>query len=229
MAGGGWQGGGDGVKYLRRLKRLTAVAGTAVAFSAFPPMVSPAAPSSSPVNPLPKRLGKLRRLHHKVGAALGYLFAILGLTGILLGWEIRLGGGPQGPPPHGSTTDLRQWQPLATLVEAARGAVRDSSGGKAPGDVRRLEARPDQGLVLVQFEGAEWSAQVDAGTGHVLGMEKRRFNLVKAIHEGSIVDQLLGTDEVFMKAYTTLMGGALLVLAFTGFWLWYGPKKLRKG
>ncbi len=192
-----------------------------------------ATPASNPIsgpNTLPKRLGKLRRLHHKVGAALVYFFAVLGLTGILLGWEIRLGGGnaSQLPPPRGFTTDLRQWQPLATLVEAARTAVRDSSGGKAPGEVRRLEARPDQGLVLVSFEDSEWGAQVDAGTGKVLGMEKRRFNLVKAIHEGSIVDDLLGTDEVFMKFYTTVMGGALLVLAFTGFWLWYGPKKLRR-
>lgn len=176
-----------------------------------------------------KRLSAYRQLHRKVGAVLGYFFGLIGLTGILLGWDIHLGGGrPTGPPPHGSSTDLRQWQPLATLVDAARLTVRDSSHGQLPGDVRRLEARPDQGLVLVQFEGADFTAQVDAGTGRVLGLEKRRFNLIKAIHEGSIVDQLLGTDEVVMKAYTTLMGSALLTLAFTGFWLWYGPRRLRQ-
>lgn len=174
------------------------------------------------------RINKYRRLHHRLGKVFVYFFGLIGLTGILLGWEIRLGGGSGGPPPHGSTTDIAQWKPLAALVEAARQTVRDSSHGQLPGAVRRLEARPDQGLVLVQFEDSPWAAQVDAGTGRVLGMEKRRFNLVKAIHEGSIVDELIGTHDVFMKLYTTLMGGVLLTLAFTGFWLWYGPKRMRQ-
>ena len=178
--------------------------------------------------PPPSRLGTYRRLHRRVGSVLGYFFAIIGLTGILLGWDVHLGGGTPGRPPHGSTPDLGRWQPLATLVEAARATVRDSSGGKLPGEVRRLEARPEQGLVLVQFEGTEWTAQVDGGTGRVLGLEKRRFNLLKSIHEGSIADHLLGTDEVVMKGYTTLMGSALLTLAFTGFWLWWGPRRARR-
>lgn len=174
------------------------------------------------------QLSAYRRLHRRVGATLGYFFGLIGLTGILLGWEVRLDGGRPPEPPRGSTTDLHQWQPLGTLVDAARNSVNGASPGKLPGKLRRFDVRPDQGLVLVQFDGADLTAQVDAGTGRVVGLEKRRFNLIKALHEGSIVDDLLGTDEVFMKGYTTLMGSALVTLAFTGFWLWYGPKRARR-
>jgi hypothetical protein len=59
-------------------------------------------------------------------------------------------------------------------------------------------------------------------------IEKRNSDLIEDIHDGSILDRLFETGEKSMLGYTTIMGVSLFMLTLTGFWLWYGPKRLRK-
>ena len=50
-----------------------------------------------------------------------------------------------------------------------------------------------------------------------------------AIHDGSILDYYIATSNGQIKLfYTSIMGLALLTFTITGFWLWYGPKRMRK-
>jgi len=44
-----------------------------------------------------------------------------------------------------------------------------------------------------------------------------------------VLDKYFGTKGGQIKLfYTSVMGLALLVFTVTGFWLWYGPKRMRK-
>ncbi|MDZ7775646.1 MAG: hypothetical protein U5L09_08650 [Bacteroidales bacterium] len=53
--------------------------------------------------------------------------------------------------------------------------------------------------------------------------------MLENIHDGSILDKLLGFEgETFKLIYTSIMSLALLLFAVTGFWLWYGTIRLRK-
>ena len=54
-------------------------------------------------------------------------------------------------------------------------------------------------------------------------------DFVESLHDGSILDDLFGTGgEQFKAGYNTIMGLSLFLLTASGFWLWYGPKRLRK-
>ena len=67
-------------------------------------------------------------------------------------------------------------------------------------------------------------------TGELLHIEKRRSDFIEKVHDGSILDYYFKTGkEPFKLVYTTVMGLALLIFTVTGFWLWYGPKRMRKG
>jgi len=69
---------------------------------------------------------------------------------------------------------------------------------------------------------------LDGATGEVLHVGKRNSDFIEQLHDGSYVDRLLGSDlGAFKLFYTTVMGSALFVFCVTGFWLWYGPKRMR--
>jgi hypothetical protein len=70
---------------------------------------------------------------------------------------------------------------------------------------------------------------MDGATGALLQIELRRSDVIEKIHDGSIVDYFLGFQSgIFKLIYTTIMSFALTIFTITGFWLWYGPKKMRK-
>ena len=71
--------------------------------------------------------------------------------------------------------------------------------------------------------------QIDGTTGEVLSLEKRNADLIENIHDGSIVDKYLGWKSgIFKLLFTSVAGLALLGFTITGFWLWYGPKLMKK-
>jgi hypothetical protein len=69
---------------------------------------------------------------------------------------------------------------------------------------------------------------MDGATGKVIFVENRRADYIEKIHDGSIIDFYLGWDGYFKLFYTSMMGLALVLFTVTGFWLWYGPKRMRK-
>ena len=71
--------------------------------------------------------------------------------------------------------------------------------------------------------------QLDGATGNVLAVNQRTSDIIEQIHDGSILDFLFNTPDGQIKlTYTTLLGSGLALLSFTGFWLWYNPKRMRK-
>jgi hypothetical protein len=89
--------------------------------------------------------------------------------------------------------------------------------------------RPDKGMVKFVFAEGYWGIQLDGSTGELLHIERRRSDFIENIHDGSILDYVFNTDgEYFKLFYTTIMGLSLLLFTITGFWLWVGPKQMRR-
>ncbi len=154
-----------------------------------------------------------RRLHRWTGLALFVFFFVVGVTSILLGWK-KNSDTLQPPTQRGSTTELADWLPLDSLRARARAAV--------PYEIDRLDVRPDRGVVKVLFTSNQYELQLDGATGEILSRGRRHADWIEALHDGSIVSQ------PFKLVYSTVLGLALLVFTVSGFWLWYGPRRLRR-
>ncbi len=177
-----------------------------------------------------KLLRLTRQLHRWTGISLFLFFFIVGVTGLLLGWKKNSGGLLLAPTQKGTSTELGDWLPLHELRTLAVTYLRDSVSTELSTEVDRIDVRPDKGIVKFTFADHYQGLQLDGATGRLLLVEQRRADFIENIHDGSIVDNWLGLGGgTFKLFYTTVMGTALLVFTVTGFWLWYGPRRLRRG
>ena len=96
-------------------------------------------------------------------------------------------------------------------------------------ELERIDARPDHGIVKFLFKDHFWEIQLDATTGENLQIAYRYSDLLESIHDGSILDTFFQTEQDILKViYTSLVGLSLFTFCITGFWLYYGPKFMRK-
>jgi uncharacterized iron-regulated membrane protein len=176
-----------------------------------------------------KLLRIFRKVHRTTGAALFIFFFFISITGLLLGWKKHTGDLMLPETRVGVSTDLKNWIPIDSLHTIARNVLHDSVSSTLSAEVDRIDIRKNNGVVKFIFTDHLWGIQLDGSTGHILHIGERRSDLIENIHDGSILDDYLGTTGGKIKVlYTTIMGTALLVFTITGFWLWYGPKRMRK-
>ncbi len=176
-----------------------------------------------------KLLRTLRKIHRTMGALLFTLFFLIAVTGLLLGWKRHSGGYLLATSYPGTSTDLKEWLPLDSLHRNACKIFRDSISNDLPLELERIDIRQTKGMAKFLFKNHFWAIQLDGATGKLLHIERRRSDFIEKLHDGSMLDYLLGTTGEYLKlAYTSLMGISLLTFTITGFWLWYGPKRMRK-
>jgi uncharacterized iron-regulated membrane protein len=168
-----------------------------------------------------KVLRQTRQIHRWTGLALFVFFFIIGITSVLLGWK-KDSTYLMPPTSRGSSTELADWLPAAELLAIAQTKLTDSLGSDYSTDIDRIDYRPGKGSVKFRFEGHLQEVQLDGATGQVLSIGARRADLIEQIHDGSIV------GDTFKLVYSTLMGLATVVFTVSGFWLWYGPKRMRR-
>lgn len=174
-------------------------------------------------------LRSVRKIHRTLGASLFILFLVISLTGLLLGWKKNSGGYILPKSYHGTSTNLGDWLPIDSLHTIACKTLHDSVNSNLSLELERIDARPNKGMVKFVFIDHYWGIQIDGSTGEVLHIEKRRSDFIENIHDGSILDYLFETNTEFLKLiYTSIMGMSLLGFTVTGFWLWYGPKRMRR-
>ena len=173
-----------------------------------------------------KLLRVVRKIHRWTGASLFVIFLFVSITGLLLGWKKDSKGYLLPDTQKGISTDAKDWLPLANLQDRALYLI-DSLHPELDNSIDRLDVRPGKGIVKFTFEDHYYELQLDLSTGQLLSFAKRRSDLIEQIHDGTIVDRQLGSG-FFKLLYTTVAGLALLVFTVTGFWLWYGPKRMRK-
>lgn len=170
-----------------------------------------------------------RKLHRIFGSALVAFFFIIAITGLLLGWKKHSGGLILPKTEKGTSTDLKTWLSYDSLNTLAIQALQHSFPENRSARIDRIDARPDKGIVKFVFKDHFTEIQLDGSTGKVLAVNQRTSDIIEQIHDGSILDFLFDTSDGQIKLiYTTLLGGGLLLLSFTGFWLWYNPKRIRK-
>ena len=168
-----------------------------------------------------------RWLHRKIAIFLFVFFFIVSVTGILLG--IKKNTGLLAPTQKGTSTDPASWLSIDSLQKNAVAYLRDSVSPDLSPEIDRLDFRPAKGIVKIIFKDHYRGLQIDCTTGELLLIEKRKSDFIENIHDGSILDRIFGTsDEQVKVSYTLVMGTSLFLLVASGFWLWYGPKRLRR-
>lgn len=176
-----------------------------------------------------KTLRIFRKIHRTTGALLFVFFFIVSVTGLLLGWKKHSGGLILPKSYQGTSTDLKNWLPMDSLHKNACTILHDSVSAKLSLELERIDLRMDKGMVKFVFADHFWGIQLDGATGELLHIERRHSDFIEKIHDGSVLDYYLGTSNGQIKlVYTTIMGTALLIFTVTGFWLWYGPKRMRR-
>lgn len=176
-----------------------------------------------------KALRYVRKIHRTTGILLFIFFFVIGTTGLLLGWKKHSGGAILAHTSQGTSSDLSQWLSLDSLKKVAVQTLHDSFGNDLDPELERIDVREEKGVVKFVFAKNYWGIQVDGKTGKVLQIERRNADMVENIHDGSILDFWAGTrGEIIKLIYTTIMGLALITFTVTGFWLWVGPKMLKR-
>ncbi|MCY7363221.1 MAG: PepSY domain-containing protein [Ignavibacteria bacterium] len=170
-----------------------------------------------------------RRIHRTLGMFLFVLFLFVAITGLLLGWKKNTSGLILPKSYEGTSTDLADWIPIDSLHTNACRILLDSISPDLSTELERIDIRPDKGMVKFVFIDKYMGVQLDGATGKLLHIERRRSDFIENIHDGSILDFIFGTNkEQFKLIYTSITGLSLLMFTVTGFWLWYGPRRMRK-
>lgn len=170
-----------------------------------------------------------RKLHRTTGAILFVFFFLTAITGLTLGWKKNSGGYILPESFQGSSADLKDWKSIESLHAIACRIAKDSISPELSMELERIDARPDKGMVKFVFIDGYWGIQLDGATGNLLQIERRRSDFIENIHDGSVLDHIFKTNtEILKLIYTTIMGLSLLLFTITGFWLWFGPKMMRR-
>lgn len=170
-----------------------------------------------------------RAIHRTLGASLFLLFVVVSITGLLLGWKKHSAGWILPETQRGTTSDFDNWLSLDSLHKNACRILMDSVDERLSLRMDRVDVRMEKGVAKFIFIDGHWEVQLDGATGKLAQIGKRRSDFIENVHDGSILDNWLGTRNGELKlVYTSIIGIALFGFTVTGFWLWYGPKRMRK-
>jgi len=165
-----------------------------------------------------KSIRGYRKIHRYLGLGIALLLVISAITGILLAWKKDVDI-LQPPTQKGEQLAIGAYESVESLAKVAVTAV--DSLQLTASNVDRIEYRPTKGIAKVIFDTGNWEVQVDATSLDVLSVAKRHSDWIESLHDGSIISD-------FFKLFSmNFLGLGLLLLIITGFWLWWGPKKIR--
>lgn len=169
-----------------------------------------------------------RSIHRTMGVFLCVCFFFMAISGTLLGWKKNSNGYILPNSAKGTSTTLKNWLSVDSLQTIAFQTLHDSISTELSTKLDRIDIRKHKGIVKFVFKDHFWGIQLDGATGKVLSIGHRKSDLIEKIHDGSILDYYAGTSGQFKLIYSSIMGLSLLMFTITGFWLWYGPKRMRK-
>jgi uncharacterized iron-regulated membrane protein len=178
--------------------------------------------SNEPVKTQAKNARSLRRLHRWMGIPLIVFFLVIGVTSILLAWKKKAA---LLPPTLETKMENGTWILPSEMVrigeEEMKKIGRDS-------EVDRIDIRPDKGTAKITFQTHFTEVQVDGYSGEVLSVATRHSDWIEKVHDGSILDYYTARGEAAKLTYSTLVSLGLILLAISGFYLWYYPKLIRR-
>lgn len=166
-----------------------------------------------------------RKLHRWVAIPLFAFMMLVGITGLLLGWKKHINLLPKTQ--KGTNLNTAEWLPIDSLAQIAQ--TYSTQVLNAPNDIDRIDIRPQKGIAKIVFAYHFTELQLDCHTGKILAVNTRKSDFIEKIHDASILDYWLDTpNEQIKVTYTTLSSVGIILLSFSGFWLWYNPIRIRK-
>jgi len=170
----------------------------------------------------------IRKIHRISGLSLILFFLIVAVTFILLGWKKHSGDLLQPRSYSGKFSGVVNCLPVDSLLNLANNYLLSTVSSDLSTETERIDIRPGKGMVKFVYARHYHEVQLNLSTGELLHIGYRTSDLVENIHDGSILDRVFGTGKGQIKlVYTSLMGFSLLSFIFTGFWLWYVPRRMR--
>lgn len=186
-------------------------------------------PKKSNFDTLNKRIRWYRKIHRLTGFYLFAFLLIVAITGILLGWKKNSFGIISADNHVGTTVSTNQWLPVFELNEIANQQLKLHTNHAISTALDRIDISPDKGQIKFIYKNNYYAIQLDGANGNLLLVEYRLADLLENIHDGSILDKILQTNTNFFKlTFTSITGLAIVLFSFTGFWLYYGPKKVKQ-
>ncbi len=173
-----------------------------------------------------KVLRTIRKIH-RISSVWLFVFLLgVGVSGLLLGWKKNTGDALLPYTRQGSSVNISEWLPIDSLVRISDETLKKYHP-ELSRKISRIDLRPSKGTVKFIFEDHYLGVQLDGKTGEVLHIGKRNSDLIENIHDGSVLDRVLGTNGLFKLLYTTFTGLSLLMFTLTGIWLWYGRGRVK--
>jgi uncharacterized iron-regulated membrane protein len=170
-----------------------------------------------------KSLRWLRVFHRWMGIPLVIFFFVIGITSILLAWKKKA---ELLPATLKTKIESRQnWISPDEMIAIAMDKM-DSLGQSNLVD--RIDIRPDKGVAKVTFQTHFTEVQLDGYSGEVLSVATRHSDWIEKVHDGSIIDYYFGQTETSKLIYSTGTAMGLILMSFSGFYLWYFPKVIRR-
>jgi hypothetical protein len=172
-----------------------------------------------------KQTRTFRQLHKWVSIPLFLFLFLIGVTGLLLGWKKQTNLIPATV--NGFSNKSNDWLSIDSLQNIAIRYSMDSL--KLPTKIDRLDIRPSKGIMKIVFAQHFIELQLDCTTGEVVSIKTRFSDILEKIHDGSIIDYVFQNNSDSVKlGYTTCVSLGLILLSFTGFWLWFNPIRIKK-
>lgn len=168
-----------------------------------------------------------RKVHRVTGILLFAFFFFVAITSILLGWKKHSGGYIMPETQQGTSTEFKNWLSLDSLTTIANN-VKKSTYPSELNEIDKIEVKKSNGIVKFTFKDHYGEIQLDGATGKTMSVGTRASDFLEQVHDGSILDRFFNTGSgIFKVVYSSIMGLGLLLFTITGFWLWYGPKRMK--
>ena len=177
---------------------------------------------SKSIRKLAKETRFYRRFHKFIAVPMLFFMLLLGGTGLLLTWKAELKLQP--PSQKSAFTN----QVLLSLSKIEQNAIRYIDSLQLSSTINRIDYRPAKGIAKVRFEDHFTELQIDCYTGKIVSVKQRTDTIIEMIHDGSIIDYLFKSKSGNAKLiYSSITSLGLILLAFSGFWLWLKPKQIK--
>lgn len=166
-----------------------------------------------------------RKIHKWIAIPLSIFMLLVGISGLLLGWKKQTELLPKTE--SSISPNNKPFIKLDSLQNIAKTYARNHL--KLSDEIDRIDIRPKKGIAKIVFSNHFTELQIDTKSGEILAINTRKSDFIEKIHDGSIIDYFLKNEnDNFKLIYTTFTSLGLIILSFTGFWLWYNPIRIRK-
>lgn len=153
-----------------------------------------------------------REIHKWVGLVLSVIFLLLSVTGIMLLFKEEWGFQPKTA--KGEKAADSQFMSIEQIISVSLAQGYDDL--KATKDVDRIDIRPGKNVAKLRSEEGR-EIQIEMTTGKVLSVGPRHDKLLENLHDGSFF------GDWFKYIVVTSAGVSLILLTFSGFYIWGYP------